>query len=177
MLKKTIKIPLNINVNFDNPKIIYFININTNKKMEYNISQENSLSFEIINKNLIISNINLTKTIFFENLIILKKIIKETQKKFKIRLYLKGLGFKANFNSSNTLILKLGYSHTINIKTNIKVNIINSTVLICYSNNLNELTQFASLLKSYKIPEPYKGKGIFYENEIILKKHGKREKK
>ena len=96
---------------------------------------------------------------------------------FKIKLILKGIGFKA-FIENNKLILKLGFSHNIKILIPENIKIINNTNnLIFNSIDYIFLNQFVHMIKNYKKPEPYKGKGLVLKNEKILQKEGKKSKK
>ncbi len=108
---------------------------------------------------------------------LIKLKIKGVLQGYKLNLILKGIGFKA-FIENNNLILKLGFSHhiTVAIPSNIKI-IHQSNNLIFSSIDCIFLTQFVHLIKSYKKPEPYKGKGLLLKNEKILKKEGKKSKK
>ena len=92
-------------------------------------------------------------------------------------MILQGIGFNA-FIEKDFLILKLGFSHNISIPIPSNIKIINqSNNLIFSSIDYIFLTQFVHLIKSYKKPEPYKGKGLLLKNEKIIKKEGKKSKK
>lgn len=109
----------------------------------------------------------------------LKQIIDELSNKLKKKLNIVGIGFRALIlNISNSLILhlKIGYSHQIYIKIpkNILVICPKPTQIFLLGNDKKKINQLAVLIKSYKIPEPYKGKGIFYDNESINLKEGKK---
>jgi len=95
-------------------------------------------------------------------------------KQFQQILFLKGTGYRA-IVQSNTLILHLGYSHTIqiNIPTNIFVEIVKNTTIKLKSPNKEKLGLFAANIRSWRKPEPYNGKGVLYENENIIRKVGK----
>jgi large subunit ribosomal protein L6 len=97
---------------------------------------------------------------------------------FRITLNLKGIGYRASVQGQD-LILNLGYSHSvkINIPINISVDIIQNTILNLKSCDKEQLGLFASQIRSWRLPEPYKGKGIIYEGEIIKRKAGKSGKK
>jgi len=97
---------------------------------------------------------------------------------FKITLNLKGVGYRASVQEHN-LILNLGYSHTIkiNIPINISVDINQNTIINLKSCEKEKLGLFASQIRSWRLTEPYKGKGIIYEGEIIKRKAGKSGKK
>ena len=73
------------------------------------------------------------------------------------------------------LILKLGFSHDIylNIPEGIKVECPKYSSLTLTGNQKDLLFQFASEIRSYRLPEPYKGKGILFKNEVIRRKQGK----
>ena len=132
-----------------------------------------------IKKNKLLISINHKKKKRILNLYtkLIKLKIRGVLQGFKIKLILKGIGFKA-FIENNKLILKLGFSHniTILIPENIKIiNNINS--LIFNSLDYIFLNQFVHTVKNYKKPEPYKGKGLILKNEKIFKKEGKKSKK
>ena len=81
--------------------------------------------------------------------------------------------------------LKLGFSHDIvyfnNTNTKIKINVsrpesrTKGTLISLVSNNLQNLKQVASEIRSFRTPDIYNGKGIFYDNEQIKIKKGKRQ--
>jgi len=97
---------------------------------------------------------------------------------FKIVLILKGVGYRASVNNQ-TLSLNLGYSHSVEltIPKNIKIVVIKNTTIELESSNKQELGLFASTIRAWRPPEPYKGKGILYFGEIIKRKAGKSGKK
>lgn len=109
---------------------------------------------------------------------LIKTNLKGISQKFKINLFLNGIGFKVN-KIDNKLIFKLGYSHDIiiDIPTNIDTSIIKSNQLVIYGSNWEKLTQFAANIKNLKKVEPYKGKGILLKNETVFRKEGKKNKK
>ena len=96
---------------------------------------------------------------------------------FQITLKLTGIGYKASLNlEKNELILKLGFSHVISLQipSFITIVIIKSNIIM-RSHQLDALMQYAALVRSYKVPEPYKGKGILYKGEKIRRKEGKKK--
>jgi large subunit ribosomal protein L6 len=99
-------------------------------------------------------------------------------KNFTTTLILQGVGYRGAI-VANKLILNLGYSHTIELKIpeNISIIIVKNTILKLTSCNKSKLGLFASKIRSFRPPEPYKGKGIRYENEVIKRKVGKSGKK
>lgn len=87
-----------------------------------------------------------------------------------------GIGYRASYIEDNLLLLKLGYSHPIYFKTpnNLEIFSLKLTKLFLSSNSYQSVTSTASLIRSKKLPEPYKGKGILYDNEKIKLKEGKK---
>lgn len=100
---------------------------------------------------------------------------------FQVSLKLNGLGFKVKKEITKqgiNIILNLGHSHNhiINI-TNKMVNIsINEDEIILSGPDKDPLGKYASQIRSYRKPNPYTGKGVFYSNEPIIKKPGKSKK-
>ena len=96
-------------------------------------------------------------------------------KGFEKRLELIGTGYKANL-SGKTLVLSLGYSHDINFKIPDGINIKVEKNLVTVSGTSKQLVgQVAAEIKSFRKPEPYKGKGVRYEGERIYRKEGKKK--
>ena len=96
------------------------------------------------------------------------------------KLKIIGVGYRILTSKENLnkklLTLKLGYSHHIYFKISSKLNFfcLKLTRLFLYGNSIQELFKEASMVRSLKKPEPYKGKGILYELEKITLKAGKR---
>lgn len=95
------------------------------------------------------------------------------------KLKLIGVGYRVFLleNFKNKLLrLKLGYSHNIYFKLpkNLTVFCLKFDKIFLKGRSYLKVFQIASLIRSYKIPEPYKGKGILYENEKINIKEGKK---
>ena len=96
------------------------------------------------------------------------------------KLKLIGVGYKVFENKSNSkntfLHFKLGYSHSIYYKVpdNLNIHIRNSNKLFISGTNSDFVTKTASIIKSYKVPEPYNGKGILYFDEFLTLKEGKK---
>jgi large subunit ribosomal protein L6 len=93
---------------------------------------------------------------------------------FEIILTLNGVGYRASVKQ-NELTLNLGYSHPVQIPIpeSITVEVIKNTTISLKSCDKELLGLFASNIRSWRRPEPYKGKGILYKNEQILRKAGK----
>lgn len=110
---------------------------------------------------------------------LLKQIILEIFTSVYQKLKFVGVGYKAFSVEVNTIKLlnfKLGYSHQIFLKIplDIKIFCLKSSKLFISGTSNQYVNQITALIRSYKIPEPYKGKGILYENEKIILKEGKK---
>ena len=97
---------------------------------------------------------------------------------FQIKLQLKGVGYRAVLKN-DLIILNLGYSHPIEIvvPNGISVEISQNVNIKLTGCDKEKLGLFASKIRSWRLPEPYKGKGILYEGEIVKMKAGKSGKK
>lgn len=97
---------------------------------------------------------------------------------FQKKLTLIGVGFRAALKG-NVLNLQLGYSHPIDldIPEGLKVTVDKSTSITIEGCDKQVVGQFAADIRSKRPPEPYKGKGVRYENEYVRKKAGKSAKK
>jgi large subunit ribosomal protein L6 len=95
-------------------------------------------------------------------------------KQFDLTLVLKGVGYRAAVQG-NEIVLSLGYSHPVKmaIPKEISVEVVQNTTINLKSCNKELLGQFASNIRAWRKPEPYKGKGILYKDEQIIRKVGK----
>jgi large subunit ribosomal protein L6 len=96
---------------------------------------------------------------------------------FEITLVLKGVGYRAAVQKDE-LVLNLGYSHpvTLEIPEGISVEVVKNTTINLKSCEKELLGLFAANIRAWRRPEPYKGKGILYKDEQILRKAGKSAK-
>jgi len=95
-------------------------------------------------------------------------------KGFEKRLIFEGIGFRASV-SGNKLLLNLGFSHPIEIEApkGIELKVEKNTIIVSGADK-NLVGQIAANIRATKKPEPYKGKGIKYEDETIRRKAGKK---
>lgn len=92
---------------------------------------------------------------------------------FSKTLEINGVGFKAAVNGQN-LVLNLGFSHPVNfpIPTGIAISVEKNVISIAGIDR-QRVGQIAAEIRALKKPEPYKGKGIKYSDEVIRRKAGK----
>jgi large subunit ribosomal protein L6 len=105
---------------------------------------------------------------------LINNMIIGVSEQFQLTLILKGVGYRALVQNKE-IILNLGYSHPvkITIPENISVEVERNTIINLKSCDKELLGLFASNIRAWRRPEPYKGKGILYQNEQILRKVGK----
>ena len=103
-------------------------------------------------------------------------LIKGVSEGFKKELELIGVGYRAQVSGQN-LKLTLGYSHDIDYKlpAGITAVVTDQTKLTLSGPDKQVLGQVAAEIRSYRAPEPYKGKGVKYVEETILRKDGKKK--
>ncbi len=105
---------------------------------------------------------------------IINNMVIGVSKGFEKKLTIEGVGYRSQLEGNN-LILNLGYSHPIKIEPpkNISISIKDSTNISITGINKQVVGEIAAKIRSMRPPEPYKGKGIRYIDEIVRKKVGK----
>ena len=184
--KHLIKIPNYINLFYSiKKKIIIFIGPLLTKTLKLNLQLFLHKTKNIIKVSSIpflkMANHKKKKIKIYQGLIValIKQFITESSVLLYQKLKLTGIGYRAFFVENfkkQLLLFKLGYSHFIYFKkpTEIEIYCLKTTKLFLYGNSYQYLTQTSSLIRSYRKPEPYKGKGILYNNEKIILKEGKK---
>ena len=109
---------------------------------------------------------------------LVQNMILGVEKKFEKRLQMIGVGYKAQI-LLNELKLNVGSTHPIILQIYPEVEIIleTNTNLVIRGSSKEIVGLFAAKIRAISIPEPYKGKGIRYHNETIIRKAGKSGKK
>lgn len=97
---------------------------------------------------------------------------------FSKSLELVGVGYRAS-KSGEKLVLNVGYSHPVEItpEPGIVFEVPSNTKIVVSGINKERVGEYAAKIRSVREPEPYKGKGIKYEGERIIRKEGKAGKK
>jgi len=105
---------------------------------------------------------------------LINNMILGVSQQFDLTLLLKGVGYRAAVQGKE-IVLNLGYSHPvkIDIPTEITVEVIQNTTINLKSCDKEALGLFAANIRAWRLPEPYKGKGILYKDEKIIRKAGK----
>ena len=95
---------------------------------------------------------------------------------FTRKLEINGVGYRAAMQG-NKLVLSLGFSHPVEMEVPAGLSVIveNNTTVIITGADKQLLGQFASEVRAKRPPEPFKGKGVKYADEYIVRKEGKKK--
>ena len=98
---------------------------------------------------------------------------------FKKNLEIVGVGYRAEAQGPNAIRLALGFSHPVNVKApeGITFEVPAATQIVVNGIDKEVVGQVAANIRSIRKPEPYKGKGVRYQGERVLRKAGKAGKK
>ena len=90
------------------------------------------------------------------------------------KLQIVGTGYRAQMKG-NDLLLNLGFSHDITVKPeeNVSFEVPDALTIIVSGIDKEAVGRIAANIRDFRLPEPYKGKGIHYEGEHIRRKEGK----
>lgn len=105
---------------------------------------------------------------------IIGNLIEGVNKEYEKKLTIEGVGFRASIQGDK-IVLNVGFSHPVELKIpqGIKASVEKDTISVSGIDKAL-VGQFAANIKAVKKPEPYKGKGIRYQGEIIRRKEGKK---
>ncbi len=172
--KNSIKINNDINCSFDNGIFLVKgklgeIKMTVNPNFNVNIESEEVTVTPVKEKYKKDPNWGTTRAL-------VSNMIKGVSEGFDKTLELNGTGYRASI-SGNSLKLQLGYSHDINfeIPKEVKVECPKQNIIKLTSFDKEKLGAVAAKIRSFRKPEPFKGKGIKYQNEFIFRKEGKKK--
>ena len=164
----------NVEVNFENK----LLKLKGPKGMlEMEIS--NSVDLKIDNNNILVENKDHTlkgKANWGTTRALINNMMIGVTAGFNKNLEIVGVGYRGSV-SGKKLTLNLGLSHPVEIEIpdNIEVKMDGNTKLTVSSSDKQKLGQFCSFIRSKRPPEPFKGKGIKYADEYIIRKEGKKK--
>ena len=103
-----------------------------------------------------------------------RNMIQGVNQPFEKKLQVEGVGFRAEI-SGKTLKLNIGFSHpvVVNVPEGLTVSI-DKNIISVSGPNKEQVGEFSATVRAMKKPEPYKGKGIRYEGEVVRQKQGKK---
>ncbi|MFP4539589.1 MAG: 50S ribosomal protein L6 [Candidatus Paceibacterota bacterium] len=172
--KQNITIPKGVEVSFEKDSRILAVTgphgtLKRTLRNEVEISiDEESLSFTPKGKDMFSNSLWGTYASHAINM------IEGVTNRFEKRLSVEGVGFKAEV-AGDTLTLKVGFSHPveITIPKDLEVSV-EKNIISVKGADKEQVGLFAANVRDVRKPEPYKGKGIRYENEEVRRKQGKR---
>lgn len=170
--KLPIMIPDNVNINYTGSEIIIkgkFGTLETKIPETIEIQHKNNiLTVSLKNEARNLRSLHGLYRTLINNMVI------GVSEQFQLTLILKGVGYRAAVQG-NEITLNLGYSHPvkISIPNDISIEVVQNTTINLKSCDKEKLGLFAANIRAWRRPEPYKGKGILYKGEQILRKAGK----
>ncbi len=174
--KQAIAIPKGLDVSLDGTKLI-FKNTKIQKELETYNRVEISLADGLLSFGLKESQGLKAKAFWGTYRALANNIVVGLTSGFTKQLEINGVGYKAAIKGK-VLELSLGYSHPINYDIPDGVEItLDKNILTLKGADKQQIGQVASEIRSFRAPEPYKGKGIKYVDEVIMRKAGKTAKK
>ena len=173
--KLPIKVPENVNINLDDSELSVKGNFGTLKlRIPDNIVVNNDNNILSITLKKETRNIRALHGLYRT---LINNMVIGVSEQFTVTLELKGVGYRASVQGKE-IILNLGYSHPVKIEIpdTISVEVVQNTTINLKSCNKELLGLFAANIRAWRRPEPYKGKGILYKDEQIVRKAGKSAK-
>jgi large subunit ribosomal protein L6 len=174
--RKPINVPTGVSVSFDDTKITVkgpkgTLSRVLHKDMKV-ILEENVINVERPSEN------KLHRSLHGTTRSVVANMVSGVTDGFTKNLDLVGVGYRANKNGDK-LVLNVGYSHPVEIQpeSGIEFDVPTNTRIIVKGIDKELVGATAAKIRSVREPEPYKGKGIKYEGERILRKEGKAGKK
>ena len=122
------------------------------------------------------NNSNKTKSLWGTTRSLIQNMVIGISEGFKKDLEIQGVGYKAQAKGK-TLELSLGFSHDVrySIPDGIEIKTPQPTHIHITGNDIQRVGQVAAEIRAYRPPEPYKGKGVRYKGEHIIRKEGKKK--
>jgi len=107
---------------------------------------------------------------------LLANMVQGVSKGFERKLTLVGVGYRAQA-AGDTLNLSLGFSHPVSYKmpAGVKVETPSQTEVVLKSASRQQVGQVAAEIRAFRSPEPYKGKGVRYSDEVVILKETKKK--
>ena len=174
--KMPVEIPANVKVNIVSSNIIV-----EGQKGKLSLNVKPVINVVNDGKNIVLTRKNdlkESKSLHGLYRVLLNNMVVGVSKGFERKLEINGTGFKAAI-SGKKLTLNIGYSHVVDfsVPEGAKVTVDDNTKLTISGIDKQLVGHVASVIRGFRPPEPYKGKGIKYSDEVIRRKAGKAAKK
>ena len=107
---------------------------------------------------------------------LLNNIVVGVTEGFQRKLAIRGVGYRAQMQGAS-LNLTLGFSHPVNypVPSDVKIECPSQTEIVVKGASKQRVGQVAAEIRAFRPPEPYKGKGVRYENEEVIMKEAKKK--
>lgn len=171
--KRELRLPEGVNVSIEN-------NIVTVTGKQGTLSLEYAKCLDVYNTDGVVkvtrkNELKKTKQLHGTINALISNMIIGVSEGYKKELEINGVGYKFVV-SGKTLTINAGYSHPVKmeIPEDLKVEATSATELVISGIDKQKVTEFAAVVRKVRQPEPYKGKGIRYKDEVIRRKEGKK---
>jgi large subunit ribosomal protein L6 len=173
--KKAIDIPQEVSITLEKDKVKVK---GKHGSLERDVSS--NLTFEIVDQQLLITrNDETKKSREYHGLMraLIQNMVSGVDQKFSKTLIAEGVGYKFQIDKT-TLILNVGFTHPVEfiVPSDLAVKLESPTRLVISGIDKEKVGFLAAKVRDMRPPEPYKGKGILYSGEKILRKAGKTRK-
>lgn len=172
LAKKPIAIPAKVTVNTEDGVIVV-------KGAKETLTQDihSTVSVAVTEEGIVITpnnNSKLARALTGTYAAIIRAMLQGVETPFKKNLIINGVGYKVE-HKGDELVFALGFSHPVVMKIpeGITVTVVKNTITIEGANK-QKVGQYAAEIRDLKRPEPYLGKGIKYDTEVIRRKQGKK---
>ncbi len=173
--KKPIIIPNGLNVEINDGKISF-----KKDKDSFELDTFGRVGISLDNNQLVFSKLGDTaesRAFWGTYRALANNIVVGLTQGFSKTLEINGVGYKASV-SGNVLELALGFSHPVKYEIPKGINIsVERNLVTIKGSDKQQVGQVAAEIRSFRPPEPYKGKGVKYSDEVIIRKAGKTSKK
>ena len=121
-------------------------------------------------------NSRLAKTLYPTTRTLVSNMITGVTEGFKKSLVIQGVGYRANMQG-NVLVMQLGFSHDVKfpVPQGVEITVEDQTGVSISGIDKQQVGQVAAKIRGFRPPEPYKGKGIRYSDEYVMRKEGKKK--
>lgn len=173
--KKPIQIPAKVEVKFEAGMLKV-----KGQKDSLALRIDDAIGIDLNNNEInLVADINCdkkTRSIIGSTCANIKNMLTGVSKGFEKKLILVGVGYRAALKG-NAVSLSLGYSHPVEYAPppGITIEVPSQTEIIIKGNDKQTVGQVAAELREFRVPEPYKGKGVKYSNEVIIIKETKKK--
>jgi large subunit ribosomal protein L6 len=172
--KKPVQVPAGVTATVDGQKVTA-----KGPKGELFFVANDEVSVKLEDNAVVVEPINQTKDARSKwgmSRTMVENILKGVKDGFERKLEINGVGYRASLQGKN-LQLALGFSHDVVYQTpeGITIAVPKPTEIVVTGINKQQVGQVAAEIREYRGPEPYKGKGVKYAGERIIRKEGKKK--